>query len=130
MLQWTDNLRVEDDSTNLQHQQLIALCNRFSRLAESTSKDARREYHELLNDLAGLLYKHFDGEEALLERNRSPHLAAHRQEHLRFQEQLATLLCDSLGDKLDFAALQQLLEGYIGQHVVKWDLPDKTYLRQ
>lgn len=130
MLQWTDSLRVGDDSINRQHQQLIALCNRFTRLAESSSKEAHGEYHEILNDLAGLLHEHFRCEEALLERNQSPNLAEHRQEHLRFHEQLATLLCDSFGDNLDFAALQQLLEGYISQHIVEWDQSDKAYFHQ
>lgn len=130
MLQWTDSLRVGDDSINRQHQQLIALCARLSTLVESTSNDTRREYHELLNDLASLLHEHFDGEEALLERNRSPNLFAHRQAHLWFQEKLGTLLCDSFGDNLDFAALQQLLEGYISQHLMEWDQLDKAYLHQ
>lgn len=127
MFQWTDSLRVGEGRIDQQHQQLIALCNRLSTLPECTSEDARRGYHEILNDLAVLLHDHFNCEEVLLERNRRPNFVAHRQEHLQFQEKLGMLLCNSCGGSLDFQGLQKIFENYINQHLVEWDLPDKAY---
>lgn len=125
-----ESLRVDEDKIDSQHRQLIALGTRVSGCAKLTLSDARSEYHAILNDLASLLGKHFEYEEGLLERNQSPNLVAHREEHLRLQEQLADLLCSSMMAGMDCHALSSMLKDYIVEHMTEWDLADKAYLRQ
>lgn len=125
---WSESLRVGNPTIDKQHRQLIALCNRAAACVSTNTAEGRSEFHLILNELSDLINSHFSHEEALLERNHSPNLAAHKAEHLRYQEKIADLLFEGAEGRLDKATLHSVAQDYLIKHMLEMDLADKPYL--
>jgi len=127
---WSDELAVGNSQIDIQHRQLVAICNRASRCAESSEADARREFFSVLNDFATLIAEHFDAEEKFLALNNCPTLAEHRAHHERFRERLLDLLFSGTAGLLDKKTLARLARDYLLSHLTETDLPNKHYMRE
>ena len=125
---WSEDLSVGNLLIDKQHQRLIALCNRAADCAASCSLESQSEFHEILNELATQVAKHFDDEEALLKRNNSPSYAAHRAEHNTYREFVTNLLVEGAAGLLDRAKLYQVASDYLIQHMLKMDTAEKANL--
>lgn len=128
--EWSSALSVCNRWIDEQHRQLIELCNKAEACAALSSHEARREFHQLLNDLATLVGNHFSDEERLLERHNSPNLDAHKAAHVNFMERLAQLLYDGARGQIDSRTLHRLIVDYLIEHMLKMDMQEKPYLRK
>jgi hemerythrin len=126
---WSENLSVSNCLIDLQHQELITLCNRAADCVASTLPESRGLFHAILNELATLASKHFDDEETFLKRNNSPSLDVHVAEHTRYREIITNLLVEGSAGRLDSAKLHQVASDYLIQHMLTMDLADKAYLQ-
>ena len=126
---WSETLCVGNSEIDTQHKQLITICARAAECASSTSYEARKEFHDILNDLATLTDKHFADEENLLIKNGSPHLDAHKAEHDVYRGLVVNLLVDGMSGLLDRARLYEVANEYLIKHMQQMDLADKAYLR-
>ena len=125
---WNPELSVGNPHLDDQHRRLLALGARACDLLDG-APGLRGEFHEILNDLTELANRHFFDEEMALARNHCPSLAAHKQEHEKFRDQLIDLVWNAEQGKLGTAALKEMLHTYLGVHLLEMDLPCKAYMK-
>jgi hemerythrin-like metal-binding protein len=113
----------------MQHQRLIALCNRAADCAASCALESQSEFHEILNELATLVGEHFNVEETFLQRNNSPSLKVHIAAHDTYREFVTNLLVEGAAGLLDRAKLHQVANDYLIQHMLTMDAAEKAYLQ-
>ena len=125
---WNPELSVGNGHLDDQHRRILALGAKACELQEG-APGARSEFHEILNDLSELATRHFADEELVLARNNCPTLAAHKLEHERFREMLIGLVWSAEEGKLGMVALQEMLQAYLGNHLLEVDLPARAYMK-
>lgn len=82
LIPWNDDLSVQIESIDKQHQKLIAMLNE---LFNALKNDEEKAYlQDLLQGLADYTVEHFRDEEKLLEENGYPEYAKHKAQHEGF----------------------------------------------
>jgi hemerythrin-like metal-binding protein len=125
---WNSDLSVGNAHLDDQHRRLLALGARACDMVDG-APGLRSEFHEIINDLAELANRHFIDEEMVLARNDCPSLAAHKQEHEEFRGLLMDVVWKAEQGKLGTAALKEMLQTYLGGHLLDTDLPAKAYMK-
>ena len=117
---WEPRYNVDIDSIDRQHKRLFAL---FNELYEAIQKgDADEVIEEVLIRAADYATYHFETEEKLLARYGYYDEAAHRAEHVRFTEHVASMLEKvRLGNALVSLATLKLLSDWVNNHILGSD---------
>lgn len=126
--EWTDAMSVGDYSLDGQHKGLLHICRRIEQLKSDASPDGLQLRHEQLNEMQRYATVHFEAEERLLERIDYPDIVAHRQEHLKYAEDLAELLYQSVISPPNAVKMAQLLSYWWMNHILVADQHYVPYL--
>jgi len=113
---WTESLSVGDPELDEQHRGVFALVNRLSEAADAGQ--GREVVGETLDALLRHCERHFEAEEAHMERLQYVGLRHHREQHLSFGRQVASLRRRwENGDPIGIAALLGYLKVWLEQHI-------------
>ncbi|MEY5100146.1 MAG: hypothetical protein RJA36_2865 [Pseudomonadota bacterium] len=126
---WAPELSVGHPQPDAQHRQLISLGQQALELLDVPQADSGR-FHQLLNDIADVMRRHFVAEEAVLQAKHCPALAEHRARHDQYLERLTELLYNGANGETDKVGLARLIHALVAGHVLEDDLPLKTYLQR
>lgn len=126
---WSASLSVGNEYIDNQHKQLIALCDRATQCANVQSREAKEEFHLVLNDLVMLANEHFGAEEKLLAENNCPTLLDHKLEHEACREELTNLLFKGMTGRFDIDGLVKLVQQWVNQHKLKSDMENRSFMQ-
>jgi hemerythrin len=88
LIEWSDNLSVNIDEIDSQHQQLVGLINDLNdAMRERKAKEA---LGGILNSLTDYTIRHFSTEENYFDKFEYPETRTHKKEHTGFVEKVAT----------------------------------------
>lgn len=124
-LGWTDAMSVGDYSLDGQHKGLLHICRGIEQLKSDASPYGMQLRHEQLNKMQLYATVHFEAEERMLERVDYPDIVAHRQEHLKYAEDLAELLYQSVFSAPNAVMMAKLLSDWWMNHIL---VSDKHYV--
>lgn len=118
MYGWNDSYSVGVPAFDNAHQQLFAYFNDFySALKEGKSQE---KIGIILDKTLAYTNQHFDSEERWLAAKNDPDLVIHKEQHRKFQAQIAALISDNKAGKIALSgtvskALREWLTGHIMQ---------------
>lgn len=127
LITWNDSYSVKVGSIDKQHQKLFDIMNRLHE-AMSVGK-GQALVKTVLQELIDYTTTHFASEEATLEKQGYPTLAAHKAEHKALLEKVRTYQKDYLGGKTGMASsLLQFLVEWLKQHIQQTDKKYSQFL--
>jgi len=120
---WTERYSANIAALDHQHQHLFAIINELNEaLAHGEAGAVTKRILRKLSDYALI---HFADEETLLAKYEFPEIAAHRDEHDKFNQSLAKFLADySAGKHGVPVSLMLFLQTWLKEHVL---ITDKAY---
>jgi hemerythrin-like metal-binding protein len=125
---WTPYLSVGNAKLDEQHITLLVLGQNLLRLLEM-DRLRNDQIQHLLKDIAGLVSAHDALEESVLEENDCPTLAQHKATHQVARTKLASLIADTVNNRIDRAALAREIADWKEHHIRENDLPVKQFMK-
>ena len=126
-LVWDSKMSVGNKDIDDQHKHILLLFQQAVKSLDNPNS-FRHEFHIFINEIVDLVRKHFEEEEIILEKNHSPTLYDHKEEHEKFRERLTKILYDAMQRKLDKDGLESLLSDWLN-HIIQADIPNKKYMQ-
>jgi len=124
--EWTEEMSVGVELLDADHRALINWINQL----ESISEEATRDIHwdDWFRKLNNYIRFHFSREEKVMETCGFQELVDHRQEHLRFEQEVAALRehCHPGMEVSLVARLLELLRYWLKDHIL---VSDRKYVR-
>ena len=116
--QWKPSYSVGNSMLDDQHKKLLGLCAKAVSCMSDDSREGVSQFHDILNDLADYVEKHFRTEEAVLRECGYPLLERHREEHLEYQVKLTDFLVSATRGEINKAALHNYLSHWWSDHIL------------
>jgi hemerythrin len=119
--QWKFGYSVGNSTLDEQHKRLLHLCKQAVSCMADETKEGTRQFHDILNELAAYVDKHFRTEEALLRKCGYPLLDQHAEEHLEYQKKLTDFLWSATLGEINKAELHRYLSIWWSDHILGAD---------
>jgi hemerythrin-like metal-binding protein len=117
---WQDSYSVGVQAFDNAHKQLFAYCNEYY-LALQSGKSTEH-IADILNKTYFYTKQHFDSEEKWLASKGDPELAAHREQHRKFQKQIEQLISENKAGKIGLSgAVSKALREWLSGHIMATD---------
>ena len=124
LIEWTQDLSVENDVLDDQHRQLVDIVNQYDDAIRRELEP--RQINEILNDLIGHTQEHFGFEENLLVEARYPELRHHQDLHRQLLQKIERFQYDFVqGDKMVLQEIREYLKYWLVSHIV---MDDNNYI--
>lgn len=124
-MKWSDKLATGVAEIDEQHQMLFQF---FAQLEDATADQRIMTAAYALTRLSQYTRSHFTAEEKLMEANRYPALAAHRDEHEAFRKKLAELQTLATSQDISTATIT-LLRDWLIKHIMVSDMDYVPYTK-
>lgn len=125
--EWCDDYSVGNALIDWQHKKFLLLCAESAKCLESAGPESSEKFHDLLHEMAVCAREHFAKEEELLLARHYPMLAAHAEEHERFQMALSDFLFAAVQGNLDRLGVFNFLSEWWIHHILESDLDCRPY---
>jgi hemerythrin len=129
LFEWSNAMSVGDYAMDNQHQKLLLICRRCEELRGNLTPDGVQLFHEQLHEMQVYSRIHFSAEEGLLARIGYPKLDEQKQEHLKYQDEMAEILYQAAFGNLDAPSVVQFLSKWWVNHILILDMEYATYLK-
>ena len=127
LMTWSETYSVQVGNLDKQHQKLFDIVNRLHE-AMGVGK-GQAQVKTVLDELIDYTKTHFAAEEAMLEKQGYPTLAAHKGEHKALLEKVQTYKKDFLEGKTGISAsLLQFLVDWLKKHIQQTDKKYSQFL--
>lgn len=123
--EWKPDYSVGNWVLDSQHKQLLRLCRQSISCMDDESREGISKFHIILNELSEYVDIHFQSEEVILKGCNYALLAGHKEEHLAYQEQLATFLKAATTGEINKQGLAHYLSQWWSEHILS---SDKQYM--
>ncbi|MDD2364580.1 MAG: bacteriohemerythrin [Desulfuromonadaceae bacterium] len=123
-MEWQETYSIGIDKFDDHHRHLFDLLNKAH---DSCLKGCQTDiFGEIINELAEYVHYHFTAEEQFMEENSYPHLATHREEHLKFSQKIAEShkmlsSCNGVGS-IEMIELTSFLMEWLFHHILDVDM--------
>lgn len=116
LIKWSDDLSVEIEIIDLQHQQLIAMINALNdAMRLGKGKDVA---DKIIEGLVDYTRTHFDTEERYFTKFGYPYTAQHVKEHIEFIQKAAKFQIDFASGKLTLSTdIINFLSDWLREHI-------------
>ena len=125
----TPKMQTGIEEIDNQHRKLISWAN-F--LAIDDADDTDQKVAEALDNLQDYVVYHFQTEEEAMDRYNYDKLEKHKKQHLRLMNEVADLISRARGKAASegtLAELQYMFMDWIQLHIMEWDQPFATFLK-
>ena len=126
-LTWTDELKVNIENLDFQHEQYFAICDTLD-----VALDNKQETAVLLDALSNLIafsQKHFEREEDLMRTYKYPLLSEHAHSHSQFIAKLEQLHEDTSAGKIHLSIVHTRdCRGIFLRHIKEYDVKISEFL--
>ena len=120
LLDWTEELSVEDDELDTEHKKLVDLLNELYHAMRSGKGNA--VLGEVLKRVGDYTEEHFRHEEHICAMCKCPDLAAHREAHKKLLDEVSELQRRfELGEMLLSVQTLDFLQHWVADHIVQQD---------
>lgn len=128
LLDWTDELSVEDAELDEQHQKLVDLLNELYHAMRTGKGNAI--LGEVLDKVITYTSEHFAHEEHICAKCKFPDLAAHREAHKQLLDEVHTLKNRfEAGEVLLSVKALDFLKHWVADHIVQQDKKYSPYVK-
>lgn len=128
IVQWDGTLATGVESIDVQHKELFRIINSMDEKLKKGFSD--HAFVEGMDSLRGYIKYHFRTEESYMEMYGYPELAAHRQDHMHFVNQIEELAADlAQPTQQKTERLLSFLLSWLIQHIQGRDLLLGPFLR-
>ncbi len=128
LLDWTDELSVEDDELDAEHKKLVDLLNELYHAMRSGKGNA--VLGEILKKVGDYTTEHFKHEEHICAMCKFPDLAAHRAAHKRLLDEVSALQRRfESGAMLLSVETLDFLQRWVADHIVQQDKQYTPYVK-
>jgi hemerythrin-like metal-binding protein len=125
-LVWTEDLSVDDEGIDGQHQYLFSLTNE---LADEKAASDPYEFVRLLSSLTDYSRTHFSQEEDYMALYGYPELKKHRAEHMKFIYQVSMFNAEyRTSIPTDAATVFLFLKSWLINHILKMDMEYRNFI--
>ncbi len=120
MYGWQDSYSVGVQAFDKAHQRLFVYFNDFySALRDGRSQD---QVATILEQTYAYTNQHFESEERWLAQKNDPDLAAHKEQHRKFQEQIEKLIAENKAGKIGLSSsISKVLREWLSGHIMQTD---------
>lgn len=127
LFSWKPEFSVSNPTIDSQHKGLIDNINKLFE-AMRTGK-AENEINGILKSLQKYTITHFRHEESLMKQKEYPELTVHQAEHVRFTEQINSLIAEvESGKKTVSIELLKFLKEWLLNHILKVDMRYSSHI--
>jgi hemerythrin len=91
---WETKYDTGIEMVDRQHRHLVDLANRLFEACRDPQADLKAGFHTALKESIAYVHKHFSDEEGLMREAAYPELAAHREQHAAFVQQIIASVQD------------------------------------
>lgn len=127
-IEWSNDLLVNVEAIDSDHQKLFALMNAIF----STAHHGAATINSAIGALCNYTKEHFAREQESMRRTNYPALSAHIYEHEHLVFQLETMInrLMEVGPAAVDESLAAFLEEWLTSHILKFDMEYAAYLRE
>lgn len=118
---WQASYSVGNALLDEQHKCLLGLCRQSMLCMADDSRQGTAAFHDILNDLASYVDRHFRTEEALLRSCGYPKIDEHSEQHVEYQVALTDFLLSATQGEIDKAGLHHYLSHWWTNHILGAD---------
>jgi len=125
----TANLQTGIEEIDNQHRKLLSWAN-FLAFDDADAID--QKVTEALDNLQDYVVYHFQSEEEAMDKYGYDKVDKHKKQHLRLMNEVAGLFSRSKGKEASegtLAELQYMFTDWIQLHIMEWDQPFATFLK-
>jgi hemerythrin len=123
IMKWSDNLSVQIQEIDQQHQKLIQLINNLHEAM--LQKQGKQAVEKTIDELAAYTVYHFSTEEKYMQNFRYPGYLSHKKEHDSFVHQVDVFQKDYMAGKLGLSLeIMNFLRDWVTNHI---QVSDKKY---
>jgi len=125
--EWTTKLNIGVPKIDADHQEIVRLLNRMGHLPEEPQREA--EFRELIKELVEMLSAHFKFEEEYFSELEYEEADAHRSEHSRLLQELASTALSGEPQHLKATRIAKYLQAWQTTHIMVSDRAFSEVLR-
>ena len=126
---WNDSYSVKVGSLDKQHQKIFDIVNRLH--GTMSSGKGQEQVKTALQELIDYTATHLSAEEAILEKQGYPNLAAHRSEHKALLEKVRAYQKEYLGGKIGMAtSVMNFVVDWLKHHIQQTDKQYSQFLNE
>jgi len=122
-VEWKPAYSVGNLTLDSQHKKLLLLCNQLAANVLVSDSEKADDFHRILHELSEYSRDHFETEEAILKKLRSPDLVAQKEDHLEYTKLIAeTTYLSSMSGFVDRLELQKFVSQWWVEHILQKDM--------